>query len=167
MTNVNWVETAVRIIDYCQTRDAFLRAQDATPEMVQMWAEEFARSGQSEADLRDAAAGAYRKAGGKPPADPLGAILAEARTQATVRRTLTPFRALPAPRRPRSIDAAYAVYDAISVQCLPQPKSNGAGVNHGCGAKPGEYCRTDHGIKQRPHLARILRAKALNGQDTP
>ncbi len=160
------VSVAGRIIDYCQQRDAFFRTVEVTSEILRMWAEELSKTGQSESDLRDAAAGAYRKAGGKPPADPLGAILAEARTQATVRRTLTPFRALPAPRRPRSIDAAYAVYDAISAQCLPQPKSNGAGVNHGCGAKPGEYCRTDHGIKQRPHLARILRAKALNGQDT-
>lgn len=168
MTNVNWVEIAVRIIDYCQTRDAFLRAQDATPEMVQMWAEEFARSGQSEEELRDAAAGAYRKAGGKPPADPLGAIVAEARSQAASRRTLTPFQALPAPRRGTGpIDAAYAVYDAIGTQCLPQPKSNGAGVHHGCGAQPGDYCRSDTGIRQRPHWARLLRAQTIYEQDTP
>lgn len=162
------VNVAGRIIDYCQQRDAYFRTVEVTTELLRMWAEELVKTGQSEEDLRDAAAGAYRKAGGKPPADPLGAIVAEARSQAASRRTLTPFQALPAPRRGTGpIDAAYAVYDAIGTQCLPQPKSNGAGVHHGCGAQPGDYCRSDTGIRQRPHWARLLRAQTIYEQDTP
>lgn len=162
------VSVAGRIIDYCQQRDAFFRTVEVTTELLRMWAEELVKTGQSEEELREAAAGAYRKAGGKPPADPLGAIVAEARSQAASRRTLTPFQALPAPRRGTGpIDAAYAVYDAIGTQCLPQPKSNGAGVHHGCGAQPGDYCRSDTGIRQRPHWARLLRAQTIYEQDTP
>ena len=162
------VNVAGRIIDYCQQRDAFFRTVEVTTDLLRMWTEELVKTGQSEEELREAAAGAYRKAGGKPPADPLGAIVAEARSQATSRRTLTPFQALPAPRRGTGpIDAAYAVYDAIGTQCLPQPKSNGAGVHHGCGAQPGDYCRSDTGIRQRPHWARLLRAQIIYEQDTP
>lgn len=162
------VSVAGRIIDYCQQRDAFFRTVEVTTDLLRMWAEELVKTGQSEEELREAAAGAYRKAGGKPPADPLGAIVAEARSQAASRRTLTPFQALPAPRRGTGpIDAAYAVYDAIGTQCLPQPKSNGAGVHHGCGAQSGDYCRDDHGVRQRPHWARLLRAQTIHEQDTP
>jgi hypothetical protein len=160
MVNARSVSTAGRILDYCQTRDAFLRAVEVTPEMLQMWADELEKTRLPESDLRDAAANAYRKAGGKPPADPLGAILAEARLIIRDRTTLQPHRALPAPERTDG-PVAGAYRAAINAPCLPRPKSGG-GIHHGCGAKPGEYCRGDDGILRRPHWARVLNAQDAN-----
>lgn len=158
------VSVAGRIINYCQQRDAFFRTVEVTAEMLRMWAEELAKTRLPEPDLRDAAANAYRKAGGKPPADPLGAILAEARLLARDRATLTPFRALPTPKRTDGpVSGAYRT--AIDAPCLPHPKSGG-GIHHGCGAKPGELCVGDAGILRRPHWARVLNARDNDEQES-
>lgn len=167
MTTSNWVEVAVRIIDYCQTRDAFLRSQEATPEMVQMWADELSKTRQSEPFIQQAAARAYRKAEGKPPADPLGAVVAEIRTmtrdQASVdwkehdlgRTALGPSEQ----SSDGPVPAAYRCDDAIKYWCRDHTAKRSGKKYRGCRARPGEYCRRADGRPRKtPCTARLVQA---------
>lgn len=162
MISASWAEIAVRIIDYCQTRDAFLRATEATPEMVQMWAEELAATGQSEEKLREASSRAYQHAGGKPPADPLSAIVAEAKLIARDRASENWRDAILPPTGASStgaVDSAYCVDGAINFTCSDHRSTWGPKPHRGCGAHPGEYCRKPDGEPAKtPHTARLLHA---------
>lgn len=160
MGNTNWAEVAARILDYCQTRDAFLRATEITAELVQIWAEELAKANQPEGTIREAAANAYRNAAGKPPADPLGAILTEISAIKSAEASLDwrknqeieqpPGQVIAGP-----IHSTYLVHNAIDYRCEDNRKING-GIQKGCGAPTGKYCLVGDGSARRtPHHARL------------
>lgn len=160
MINANWVETAIRTLDYCQTRDAFLRATEATDELVMIWAEELEKTNQPEQVIHEAAARAYRNAAGKPPADPLGAILTEIRTLARENANLNwrdnhVLESGPGETTRGPVRSAYEVHGAINVMCGNR-KGKFGGWQRGCGAPPGEYCLNADGSQRRtPHHSRL------------
>lgn len=160
MINANWVETAIRTLDYCQTRDAFLRNTETSDELVMIWAEELAKTNQPEDVIREAAALAYRNAGGKPPADPLGAIITEIRTMAKENAGLNwrnnhVLEAGEGETTRGPVRSAYEVHDAIQVMCGNRQGKFG-GWQRGCGAPAGEYCLNADGSQRRtPHHSRL------------
>lgn len=165
MDNQNWGAIAARILDYCQTRDSFLRATEITQELVNAWAEELAHTRQSETQLRQAAVSAYRKAAGRPPADPLGAVVAEAKLIARDQQSRNwkdydlgrPALVPGEQSTDGPIPRCYRVDNAIDYACEKFTDRDTGKTYQGCGAQPGEYCHRHDGRPRRiPCTGRLL-----------
>lgn len=126
-------------------------APNPTQELIAAWSDMISRSGLEKRWLIDGLMRAY-SAGGDPPKNKIGAIIAEAREarkiagQGTALKEIGAGQGHPHGLHAPPIDAAYEVDGAIGLEC---PK---------CKAGPGEVCEDGDKVCCIPHTPRLVRA---------